>query len=505
MPPMSRSGQRYQRSSMPATRRPAIARSLGQAERAWPFAVATVLLAGCYLLGGASRADVPQLLVLRPLAIGLAAVTLMFAPRLDGRGVRGPAILLGAMALLVAAQLVPLPWAIWTALPGRADAVAAMRLIHRDGDWHALSLMPDQTINALLSLMVPAAVTIVMAALPARGRARLLPVLMIAVLVDLLLGFVQLLTGSSGALRPFAVTNVTGAVGLFANRNHSAAMLAAGLPMTAAMAVAWTRAHRRRRLAVLALAAVTAFLLAFAILSIGSRAGLVLALIGGVFAGLILWPDLVEMTRGAGRWARRGLIVAPAVALAGLVVVAIIGARDESLRRLADPTLYADARIQAAPTVMLMIGRLMPFGSGFGTFSGVYRGVEPSDVLSSQYLNHAHNDYLEILTDGGVAAGLCLLAFAWWLAGQLAAARRRSDAVDRPQALMATAIILIALVASAFDYPMRTPVWMALFTVAVIWLGDAASGASVKTGSAASDTHASASVTDGRDRAGAVE
>ncbi|MCP3875477.1 MAG: O-antigen ligase family protein, partial [Desulfobacteraceae bacterium] len=47
-------------------------------------------------------------------------------------------------------------------------------------------------------------------------------------------------------------------------------------------------------------------------------------------------------------------------------------------------------------------------GSGFGTFKDIYPSVQSLD--SSAYLEHAHNDYIELITEGGITGFLLVFS-----------------------------------------------------------------------------------------------
>ena len=56
----------------------------------------------------------------------------------------------------------------------------------------------------------------------------------------------------------------------------------------------------------------------------------------------------------------------------------------------------------------------MPAGSGFGTFVPVYEMHAPRTMLRSYYVNHAHNDWLELWLTGGLRRWRLLSLFLTW-------------------------------------------------------------------------------------------
>ena len=71
------------------------------------FAILVVLLATCFLTGGASRLDVASLILLQPFAALCAMAFVLIPGRADWRAVRIPLLLLTGLLYLAAFLLVP--------------------------------------------------------------------------------------------------------------------------------------------------------------------------------------------------------------------------------------------------------------------------------------------------------------------------------------------------------------------------------------------------------------
>jgi O-antigen ligase len=108
-----------------------------------------------------------------------------------------------------------------------------------------------------------------------------------------------------------------------------------------------------------------------------------------------------------------------------------------------------------------------PLGSGLGTFVPVYQMFEPPDALLTSYVNHAHNDWLELWLEGGWPALAVVAVFVAWLVFASARVWRRPAAeglaIDRALARAATIAIVALLLHSTVDYPLRTTAMMVLF------------------------------------------
>jgi O-antigen ligase len=118
-----------------------------------------------------------------------------------------------------------------------------------------------------------------------------------------------------------------------------------------------------------------------------------------------------------------------------------------------------------------LIQKYFPFGSGFGSFVEVFQLDEPLRYLKPTYVNHMHNDWLEILLTGGLpAVAILLFAIAGYLSTSVALFRRRdADRREVKMARLAAVLILILALASITDYPLRTPSMMAFLAVLCLW------------------------------------
>jgi O-antigen ligase len=173
------------------------------------------------------------------------------------------------------------------------------------------------------------------------------------------------------------------------------------------------------------------------------------------------------------RWRLVAFVVAAIVLIAGFIALSFAADRADAINRLVELEGGEDMRSRALPTVLSMIGTYMPFGSGFGGFDSIFRIHEPFALLKPSYFNQAHNDYLGIALDGGIAALAVLAAcIVWWIVATIRIRRSKGDNVALTGKL-GSAIILLILVASVTDYPARTPTVMAFLVIAGVWLARA--------------------------------
>lgn len=385
-------------------------------------------------------------------------VAALFARRPRIGDAKTAALVLGAAILLCGAQLVPLPPAMWLALPTRG--VFADPLVSPPDLWRPWSLVPGATVNALSSLVVPLAV-LVLATSVRDDQKQWIPFVVLAVIAfALLVGLLQF-TGAR-IVNPL-VNGTPGAVdGLIANRNHFALLLGIGLLIAPVWGVQIGRGSRLR----MPLALGLIVLLVLTILASGSRAGMAVGTVALVLGLAISRRGLKSVFRRYPRWTLPAIGIGTLALIAIFVLVSVAADRAVSIDRLAKIDAGDDMRVRGLPTVLAIVRLYFPFGSGLGSFDPIFRIHEPFSLLKPTYFNHAHNDFLEIVLTAG-APGLLLLvaAIGWWVWRSVGA--WRNNAV-LPK--LGSATLLLILLASIVDYPARTPIIMALATIAAIWL-----------------------------------
>lgn len=429
------------------------------------FWLLIAFLAILWVAGGASRADVLGQSVVRFSAWSIIVVAILTLPRVDWRAIREPTIILGAAALLVTLQLVPLPPSIWTALPGRALLAEAAFLTGIEQPWRPLSISPSGTSNALASMIVPAAV-LVLASNITRAQHWQIAIFIVALAAaGTVLGVLQF-SGANFA-NPLINTPRGHVAGNFANRNHFALFLAIGC----VLALAWSsRVDGARWMAGVALGLLVLFILMT--LGTGSRSGVVLA-VAGILLAVIAYRDQARRKIAAlnTRLAMPFVVISTGI-IAALIWLSIKLDRADSFNRAANLEIEADLRWQIWPVAIDMVAHYFPAGTGFGTFDQAFRISEPDSILRQSYINLAHNDWLQILLDGGIVAsimlGFALVWFVWrssqaWCCGK---PQTSFHVLARAGSIM----IILIFAASVTDYPSRTPFIMALMALAAVWI-----------------------------------
>ena len=225
-----------------------------------------------------------------------------------------------------------------------------------------------------------------------------------------------------------AITNAgfpyTLAGGFFANPNHLSALLYVSIPF-------FLLSFRNTRLNFMS------YVIVFAIiwfeLVVASMAGVLLS-----FACVLVSITWLSEWRIL-RWATLG--VAFLFAIAALFFVPVV----------LDAELAGDLNRRVfALNTLRAIGDYWSLGSGFGTFTLIYPSYEVQTGIFDEFVNHAHNDYLELILEGGIMFVAALFLYAMALLLKLIFGR-----IENQQKVALLGIVFL-LLHSLVDYPLRT-------------------------------------------------
>lgn len=437
------------------------------------IAISFLFLLLVFFTGGGSRADIQSLLILRPMTILVIAAMIFIMTSEDWKRARRPLMLLGALAALIALQLIPLPFSMWSSLPGRelvveSDAAAGLGQI-----WRPFTLSPAGTWNALMALLIPAGAILVAARLSRFDNWGLLPFFLLMLTLSAMLGFLQVGSSATSPLYMYEVTTEGRAAGFLSNANHHAFLTAAALPILAL----WSRLkspYDQLNRVKPGFSAVLALFLMLGVVASGSRGGLVVL----VFAVILSIPilrmriDPRYLSEGKTQARANRFVVLGAIGVAVLAIALILITEPAGIQRIMTADVADDLRWRVLPTILDVLQKYSPWGAGFGSFDRLFRVDEPTEVLSYVFLNHAHNDLLEFLIEGGVFSLTILAVFMIWFARSAWRVWRASAPISLrvAYARLATIICALLLLGSLVDYPLRTPLVMIIFTCAFLWI-----------------------------------
>jgi O-antigen ligase len=446
-----------------ALRGPFFIRAGARGARPWELAAVGFLAIALALGGGGSPAPLPEL-ILELLAAVTALVWLLLPPG-DADWTRVPkqawliAMLVASVPLL---QLVPLPAFLWHALPGRELERDALALIGAQESWRAWSLAPSRTLASLLSLAPPLLLLILAGALERNKRMALIRCIALMAVATLVLGALQLSAGDGSPVHLYGVAEPVLA-GFQANHNSTADVLLIALPAGPVL----LRDLAERRVisgspgSILGMAAAAIALFAFGVVLTASRMGIMLLPVP-LLASLWILQPWIKMSP---RVIAIGLGSTLALALLGLMltrnnpVLATIVARFDFSQEVR-PQLWRDG--------LYVAQKYFPFGVGMGDFAPALIADERLEAVRLSLPNRAHNDYLELACEAGIAGLVALSAISLTLARALWRSVRGRRGRSASLAIFAGSGLVILALHSLVDYPFRS---MALACLGAVCAG----------------------------------
>lgn len=350
-----------------------------------------------------------------------------------------------SMLALPLIQLIPLPPEIWRALPGRAAETAIIQLAGGSNLWRPIALSPIVNLQLFASLVALILFSLTVARLDRESLKWLILIVLGVGLIQVVIGTVQFTT--AGASFDFFGNSHKGwLLGTFANRNHAGLFFACCILISAALFNFKGRASSGAAPVferVIFFAAIPIWMLAA--IGTGSRTGFMLALIAMAMAAAIglrgvKLPTWVWLTGSSGFLA---------------VITAV--ATSNQIKRLVEryDAVGDDQRWSIWQNSVDIIASYMPWGSGFGSFVGVYNKSESLDELIPTYVNNAHNDYLELLVEAGLPGAAVLALIAILVGIGVVRGVRSIDPEIARSSLVGGGIVLLFAVHSVVDYPAR--------------------------------------------------
>ncbi len=409
------------------------------------FAPAASYLAACLALGGAGGGGVLPNAVLQMAAVALllwCALDRRAPPALPAqRAALGFALALVGLALL---QLLPLPPALWSGLPGRGFVREGYAVLGVAPPWLPLTLQPERTVGVLLALLPPLAMLVLAQRLGREARVGAGVLVGAGALGSALLDMIQTIAGGPAFY-------AAGMAGVFAAPADQAVLMLLALPCLAPAAAREAGRARHDRAARRRLGGLTAAALGIAAALAAMRIAPVLLLLPialGVAGGIALAP----LWRG---WRLAGVV-------AGLVVAGSVAAA------LAWPGVRAAGE---AGNALAAARAFLPWGAGLGTFAALSGTVTPIETLARAAPAHAGSDLAEWLGEAGlVGIALALSFVAWW--ARQAAGAWRARGLGAPSRQAGAAVAALVLLASIAGAPLRTAALAAVSMLGVALLTD---------------------------------
>lgn len=417
------------------------------------------------LLGGAGNYYPLVTAAVEAAALGLLCHLAWVRSRREKAPLERFGALLALLILLVpVAQLVPLPPQLWTQLPGRELSAEILTVAGLPPGWRPVSLDPEATIRSALELLPGLAMFFACLRLRPADRPRLLKLVVAVAILSALLGGLQKASGGADLFTPFASGHRGLGTGLFVNRNHQATFLLIAMLLAAGTAAGRSSLGAANPAKLVALGLILLF--GAGVAATASRTGFILLVPALLISLLLLFPVKITPFRlGAGLV---GTIAAAAAALQSSAVRSTLSRFEGGID---------DARFEYWSDLMPAISSFWPVGSGVGTFARIFPIFESLDSVGTSFARNAHNDYLEILLETGLPGALLMLLAALFLAGCATQLYRNRGENDSASKIAALAAILLLLLHSVVDYPIRMLSLMAIFGLLAGFIASAPSKA----------------------------
>ncbi|HEX8644456.1 MAG TPA: O-antigen ligase family protein [Allosphingosinicella sp.] len=434
----------------------------------------------CLILGGASAAGIWSNMLLQLLALPLIAAAVLTTPTtpLPAPGRQLIALLLLTIAV-IALQLVPLPPAVWTSLPGRSDVAAGFAAVGAETPWLTLSLAPYRTISSALWLLPAIAVLLAILRLRAFKPAAIAWTIIGVTATSVAIGALQVGGGETSPWYFYDITNYGASTGFFSNANHLATLLVCTFPFLAALYLhARSRGRSMRRnsgLLVILAGAVGVVFVGVAVNRSLAGAGLAVPVLAA--------SALMIVSRRGRRMPRWLLALVPLLAVAAVAVALSTPAGNNLTSEEARTS--EDSRFTSFSRSLDAAGDYFPAGSGIGTFQEVYSAREDPAAISRFFMNHVHSDWIELYLETGLPGLIVLALFLFWWGRRVIAIW---GAEDRDHFALAGSVASAAILAHSFvDYPLRTAAISALFAMCVALMAEPRSAKRARREEAGSD------------------
>src|SRR5262249_18441631 len=244
------------------------------------------------------------------------------------------------------------------------------------------------------------------------------------------------------------------------------AFLYSAIPFASAWMIGLLRDDRQHRGIGLALLALLIVMIIIGVSVTQSRTGMALLFAAGLSSLLLAWRHV------PGPSGRRLLHFAMGAGLVALILAFQFGF--VGIAQRFEGQGFDDLRWPATLITLRAAIANLPFGSGFGTFTPVYEQFAPRTLVADYYVNHAHNDWLELWLTGGIPAIVLLVAFLVWLVAAIVRVWKsrgpEASTLDLALAQAASIVIVLLLLHSALDYPLRIAALTVLFAIACAYL-----------------------------------
>jgi O-antigen ligase len=360
---------------------------------------------------------------------------------------------------LVGSHLLPLPPSVWQQLAGRDLFAETLKLTGPDLPWMPLTLTPAKTSATLLAYISFLAGVTAALSLKSRDMFALASFVIACAVLGVVLGLLQKAGRVPDWLYLHGKPDVLSATGTFGNRNFLAAQIFASLPFLAILATSIQRRSSVGPVVVVAFVLVYMAIMLSGLASVGSRGGVLLAMPSVLLTLLFVHRPPNNLGRfGKSSFASIGII-------GGILVMSqasMIG-----ILRLVEKDPLEDFRSTIFATTWSATKAFWPAGSGFGSFVPVYQMFETPGAIVDRYVNAAHNDWLQLLLEGGVPVSILGCAFIVVFFVAVWRTIKNNTVADDFSSAVRAGLVVVSLLSvhAIIDFGLRTPALLSLLSL----------------------------------------
>lgn len=393
------------------------------------------------------------------------------------KATRWPGILFLAFFVFLVVQFMPLPkFLVGFLSPSAPTYLEKYGPSFSEMKFTSLSLLPAYTFQRTLELLAYFLLGyLVLRTITRRQQIIRIYSLLVALgAFEAFYGLYELTNKSPRLLFYRKIHNLDSVTGTFVNRNHLSGYLEMILPLTIGLIISRVdlfslrelsfreRLARfaERGLAINLLLSLAVVLMAVAIIFSKSRSGVFILVF--TFILFLGFTAIYAETRGFRKKRIRRLLQ---VIFAIIVILSLYVGIDATLARFSLDKILEEGRPTYWANTLRTFAAYPLFGTGLGTFGALYPPME-GGAEGPVALVHAHNDYLEYLSELGAIGFLLLFGGILWMAiMSFVTWRERRHPEVKGLALGGIVAIVNILIHSLTDFNLHIPANLVLFAV----------------------------------------
>lgn len=335
--------------------------------------------------------------------MGIALLLIIFWSNLAKDRLEKPVwwFLVASLACALA-YLIPLPDSVWEQLPGRAFYAEHLSWLNPDlttWNYQAASLIPLRTLAGLLALLAPLGIFLTVVCLPERKITWLIYLLLIVAFSQAALSIGQYFIQDQALF--FNIWSYGIPLGTYINQNHFVAFMEMVEPLAIGLMIINIIRQDVGMILKISLSIIFSIIslaLTFTPLLTTSRTGAALLILSVILSFWVMTTPEIRKKVARPIFALRFLLLILAIAIQLKIFQHIITATVSD--RLKPEAIFDSLRWPLYRTTIEATHVFWPLGTGPSTMPQVYQKFQPIHI--NGFVNHAHNDYLELFLDLGL-------------------------------------------------------------------------------------------------------